>query len=59
MIECDANGTEIGVVLTQHNHPVDYFSKALKGSALALSTYEKEMQAVIKAIKKVASLPAR
>ncbi|PON61216.1 LOW QUALITY PROTEIN: hypothetical protein TorRG33x02_282370 [Trema orientale] len=29
-----------------------YFSEALKGSALALSTYEKEMLAIIKSIRK-------
>ena len=29
-----------------------YFSEALKGSAIALSTYEKEMLAIVKAIKK-------
>jgi hypothetical protein len=31
---------------------VAYFSEALKGSALELSTYEKEMLAIVKAVKK-------
>ncbi|RVX07462.1 Retrovirus-related Pol polyprotein from transposon 17.6 [Vitis vinifera] len=52
VIECDASRTGIRAVLTQYNHPMAYFSEALKESTLALSTYEKEMLAVVKAIKK-------
>ncbi|KAH9779621.1 hypothetical protein KPL71_007762 [Citrus sinensis] len=52
VIDCDASGTGVGAILSQQNQLVAYFSEALKGSALALSTYEKEMLAIVKAIRK-------
>jgi hypothetical protein len=51
-IKCDACGTGIGVILIQQGQPIAFFSEALKGSSLALSTYEKEMLAIVKAIRK-------
>lgn len=46
-IECDASGGGVGVVLMQIGQPIAYLSKALKGKALSLSTYEKELFALV------------
>jgi hypothetical protein len=46
-IETDACDSGIGAVLTQNNHPITYFSKALGVRNQKLSTYEKEFLAVM------------
>lgn len=52
VVECDACGTGLGAILSQDNQPIASYSEALKGSALHLSTYDKEMLAIVKAIRK-------
>ncbi|CAL2256575.1 unnamed protein product [Prunus armeniaca] len=52
IIESDAFGTGIGVVLQQEGRPISFTSKTLGPRNQALSTYEREMMAIVHAIKK-------
>lgn len=52
VVECDACGDGLGAILTQNNQPIAYYSEALKGKAKSLSTYDKEMLAVVKAVRR-------
>lgn len=52
VIETDASGGGIGAVLMQQHHPIAYLSKALAPKHLGLSTYEKELLALVMAVTK-------
>ncbi|GKB87906.1 reverse transcriptase [Tanacetum coccineum] len=51
-METDAPGIGIGAMLQQAGHHIAFFSKALAPKHQALSTYEKEFLAVLKALEK-------
>ena len=52
VIETDASGNGIGAVLMQQGHPIAYISKALSIKHQALSAYDKEMFAILFAVRK-------
>ncbi|GJX40714.1 putative mitochondrial protein, partial [Tanacetum coccineum] len=52
VIKIDASGIGIGAVLQQNKHPIAYLSKTLAPKHQSLSTYEKELLAVVLALQK-------
>lgn len=51
IIETDTFGLGVGTVLSQNGIPIAFLSKAIGPAKLAWSMYEKEIQAILEAIK--------
>ena len=51
VVETDASGTAVGVVLLQDGCPIAYGSKKLNDTQRNYSTYERELFAIVHALK--------
>ena len=50
-IEIDASDYAIGVILTQHGHPVAYHSEKFSDTVRKYPTYDKEMYSIVQACR--------
>ena len=52
VLECDASGIGIGLVLMQNKHPIAFESKKLREPERIYTVYDKEMLAIMHALAK-------
>jgi hypothetical protein len=52
ILECDASGEGVGVVLMQNRHPIAYEIQKLRGPELLYTIYDKEMLVITHALAK-------